>query len=61
MPIDERLRTAIAAAEVLAAVGKLFVPGELVITGSLVQVRVAAGDTVEREIEGLGAIRLRIG
>lgn len=49
-----------AAARVLAAVGEALEPGDLVITGSVVQVPVAPGDEVEAELGELGRVRLRV-
>jgi 2-keto-4-pentenoate hydratase len=49
-----------AAAPVLAAVGEAFRAGDWVITGSIVQAPVAAGEHVVAEIEALGAVALRI-
>jgi len=48
------------AAELLAAVGERLEPGDRVITGSIVQVPVAAGDEVEVELDGLGRLRVQI-
>ena len=45
---------------VLEAVGEQVVSGDRVITGSIVQVRVASGDDVLAEIEGLGSVGLEV-
>jgi len=50
-----------AAAEILAAVGEAFAPGDLVITGSVIQVPVVPGDRVEADLGGLGRVWLSIG
>jgi Fumarylacetoacetate (FAA) hydrolase family len=50
-----------AAGEILGAVGETLEPGDLVITGSVVQVAVAPGDHVEADLGALGRVSLRIG
>jgi 2-keto-4-pentenoate hydratase len=49
-----------AAATTLAAMGERVEPGNCMITGSVVQVRVEAGDHVVGDFGALGAVRLRI-
>jgi 2-keto-4-pentenoate hydratase len=49
-----------AAATTLAAMGERVEPGDCMITGSVVQVRVEAGDHVVGDFGALGAVRLRI-
>lgn len=46
--------------ELLAAVGEALEPGDLVITGSIVQVPVASGDHVVSELTALGRAELRL-
>jgi Fumarylacetoacetate (FAA) hydrolase family len=53
----ERVRRA---ARVLEAVGERLEPGDLVITGSVVQVPIEPGDQVEADLGGLGAVRLQV-
>jgi 2-keto-4-pentenoate hydratase len=48
------------AARVLAAVGERLEPGDLVITGSVVQVPVGPGDEVEADLGELGRVRLQV-
>jgi len=50
-----------AAARILEAVGEALAPGDLVITGSVVQVAVAPGDRVEADLGELGRVGLGIG
>jgi 2-keto-4-pentenoate hydratase len=50
----------VAAARLLSAVGEQLRAGDRVITGSIVQVPIAEGDTVEAEVAGLGAVELEI-
>jgi hypothetical protein len=50
-----------AAGEILGAVGETLEPGDLVITGSVVQVTVSPGDHVEADLGALGRVSLRIG
>jgi hypothetical protein len=50
-----------AAARILEAVGEALAPGDLVITGSVVQVRVAPGDRVEADLGELGRVELSVG
>jgi hypothetical protein len=54
---DAKIR---AAARVLAAVGERLDAGDLVITGSVVQIPVARGDEVEADLGELGSVRLRV-
>jgi 2-keto-4-pentenoate hydratase/2-oxohepta-3-ene-1,7-dioic acid hydratase in catechol pathway len=49
-----------AAAEILAAVREALEPGDLVITGSVVQVAVAPGDRVEADLGELGSVSLQV-
>jgi 2-keto-4-pentenoate hydratase len=49
-----------AAARLLGAVGEGLEAGDLVITGSIAQVRVDAGDEVNAAVPGLGEVRLSI-
>ena len=58
-PTDLSRRLADAEA-LLAAVGEGFEPGDLVITGSVVQVPVAPGDEVTADLGELGAVTLRV-
>jgi 2-keto-4-pentenoate hydratase len=55
--LGERL---LAAARVLAETGHGLSAGDLVITGSIVQVPVAPGDRVTAEVSGLGAVTLTV-
>jgi 2-oxo-3-hexenedioate decarboxylase len=55
--VDERLR---AAAEVLSAAGERLEEGDIVITGSVVQVPVAAGELVVADFGALGRVAVRI-
>ncbi len=50
----------LAAARVLGAVGERLRPGDWVITGSIVQIAVGAGDLVEGELGDLGSARVEI-
>ena len=50
-----------AAARILEAVGEALAPGDLVISGSVVQVPVAPGDRVEADLGELGRVGLSIG
>jgi 2-keto-4-pentenoate hydratase len=56
--IEERVA---AAASILEAVGEALAPGDLVITGSVVQVPLAPGDRVEADLGGLGRVELSVG
>ena len=49
-----------AAARILAAVGEALEPGDLVITGSVVQVPVAPGDRVEADLGALGHVSVEV-
>lgn len=55
--LDEKLQ---AAARILAAVGEALEPGDLVITGSVIQVSVEPGEEVEADLGELGRVRLFI-
>jgi Fumarylacetoacetate (FAA) hydrolase family len=55
--VAERLLEAEA---ILAAVGEALEPGDLVITGSVVQVPIEPGDQVEADLGELGAVRLQV-
>ena len=48
------------AARVLEAIGERLEPGNLVITGSVVQVPIGPGDQVEADLGGLGTVRLQV-
>ena len=50
-----------AAARILEAVGEALAPGDLVISGSVIQVAVAPGDRVEADLGELGRVGLVIG
>jgi 2-keto-4-pentenoate hydratase len=50
-----------AAQRILEAVGEALAPGDLVITGSVVQVPVAPGDRVEADLGELGRVQLSVG
>ena len=50
-----------AAARILEAVGEALAPGDLVISGSVVQVPVAPGDRVEADLGELGRVGLSMG
>jgi 2-keto-4-pentenoate hydratase len=49
-----------AAGRILVSVGERLEAGDLIITGSIVQVPVAPGDDVEADLGPLGRVRLRI-
>jgi len=50
-----------AAARILEAVGEALAPGDLVISGSVVQVPVAPGDRIDADLGELGRVGLSIG
>ena len=56
--VRDRVR---AAGETLTAVGERLSPGDVVITGSIVQVPVLRGDRLVGELDGLGRVALWIG
>jgi 2-keto-4-pentenoate hydratase len=45
---------------VLAGAGHALTAGDVVITGSIVQVPIAAGDRVSAEVDGLGTVTLTV-
>ena len=55
---EERVR---AVADMLAAVGERLLPGDVLITGSVVQVPVRPGDEVVADLGELGSVRLHVG
>jgi 2-keto-4-pentenoate hydratase len=55
--LEDRIQ---ATARVLAAVGERLQPGDLVITGSIVQMPVDPETTVEADLGGLGSVRLQV-
>jgi hypothetical protein len=58
---DDLAEKVAAAARILEAVGESLAPGDVVITGSVVQVPVARGDRVEADLGELGRVSLSIG
>ena len=60
-PLEAELASRVpATARILAAVGERLEPGDLIITGSVVQVPLAPGDEVEADFGALGRVHLRI-
>jgi len=47
-------------ARLLGAVGERLRAGDLILSGSVTQVGVAAGDKVRAEIDGLGSVALTV-
>jgi 2-keto-4-pentenoate hydratase len=57
---DDLAGRLVAASRVLAAAGEAFQRGDRIITGNVVQVRVAPGDEVVADFGALGSVALRI-